>query len=200
MSLTPDEAAKSLREATETEMRSREAYGYSLSAPHLFMWGAVWMVGYSATAFLPQAISGWIWLSLIAGAIVGGFVITRSQHGKKPSAKTASISRRIGGTIGIIYAFTAALYLVVRPTWNLHDAASYWALSKMVAAYWPLLFSAIYGAVGLWVGARYSILGAFIATATLGGFFLLSGQHFLVWMAVVGGGALFLTGFWMQKA
>ena len=143
MSLTPDEAAKSLRDVQSAERRSRQAYGYSLSAPYLFMRGTIWMAGYSATAFLAPRFTGWIWLGLIATGIIGSCAIGRRQHSNKIGVEAAAINRRMGGTAGIIYAFTAALFFVLQPTMNVHDAASYWMWNKVV----PILAFAIFRAV-----------------------------------------------------
>jgi hypothetical protein len=200
MSLTPNEAAQTLRDVQSAERRSRQAYSYSLSAPHFIMWGIVWMLGYSASAFAAPRIAGFVWPALILAAVIGGFVITHWQHGGKKDADAAQIGQRFGATIGIIYAFSGALYYILMPTWSIHDPASFWTWHKMIAAYWPLLFSAIYGVAGIWAGLRYGILGAFVAIATMAGYSLINGYLFYVWMAAVGGGALILTGLWMRKA
>jgi hypothetical protein len=66
-----------------------------------------------------------------------------------------------------------------------------------MGAYWPLLLSAIYASMGLWMGARYILLGAFLAAATLAAYLFFK-EFFFVWMAVVGGGSILLTGLWMR--
>ena len=66
-------------------------------------------------------------------------------------------------------------------------------------AFIPLIISAIYAGAGVWVGLRYVVLGAIIATLTLFGFFEIQ-QHFALWMAAVGGGGLIVAGLWMRSA
>jgi hypothetical protein len=47
-------------------------------------------------------------------------------------------------------------------------------------------------------GTRYVVSGIAVAALTLAGFFLLK-QHFLLWMAAVGGGAMILAGLWLRR-
>ena len=68
-----------------------------------------------------------------------------------------------------------------------------------------LLFGAFSAAVvasafgGLWLGLRLVVAGTVLGLLTLGGYFLLR-DYFLLWMAVVGSGALLLAGVWLRRA
>ena len=62
----------------------------------------------------------------------------------------------------------------------------------------PLLIGAIYAGAGLWLGSRFVITGLVIIALTLGGYFYLH-DHFLLWMAFIGGGGLVLAGFWLRR-
>ena len=56
-----------------------------------------------------------------------------------------------------------------------------------------------YALIGLFFNApRLTIAGAVVAALTLGGYFYLP-SHFMLWMAVVGGGSLILAGVWMRQ-
>ncbi len=68
-----------------------------------------------------------------------------------------------------------------------------------IAAFIPLLMAALYVIRGLWSGWRYSAIGIGLAALSLGGFFFLH-HYFLLWMALVGGGTLILTGLWLHRA
>jgi hypothetical protein len=138
MSLTPDQAADSLREIERTRRRSASARGYANSSPFLVMWGVIWMIGYTISDFAPH-YSGWVWLALTVAGFLGSMAIGRARA-------------RQG---------------------NPHPGINKYA------------------------GMRF--LGTFVAIAalTLGGFFFLP-AHFLLWMAVVGGGALVLAGLWLR--
>ena len=183
MSLTPDEAAQSLKSVTEVQRQSRQLYGYRFSAPFFFVWGLVWVFGYSASAVIRDYRINWIWLGLILAGIVAHSVIARSQIGRNPRA-----SWRNGAIFGVIFAFTIALFSVMHPRNALQ-----------VGAYWPLLFAAIYTSIGMWAGPRYVVAGVVLFLATLIGYFFLP-AYFFWWMAAFGGGTLILTGVWMRRA
>ncbi len=187
MSLTPDEAALSLREVDAIEQRSRELHIYRNSAPHCLIWGAVWVICYGTTALAP-AYANYVWWTLpnigwLSSCAVGYF------QGKHRSRRKGSW--RYGALMVIILltalAIGAVVALPLRPL----------SYAKLGALY-PLIFSAVYAGFGLWIGIRYIALGAFVAAATLFGYFVLY-EHFPLWMAIVGGGSLILCGLWMRR-
>jgi hypothetical protein len=179
--ITTREATDVLREAATTERRSAEAYNYSRSAPFLILWGLIWIAGYGGTAGLPGRDSNWLWLVLfIIGTAISVWIGNNRADGRSRNGW------RAGLMIVIVVAFTAALISIMHPTDPIQ-----------VGAYWPLLLSAIYASMGLWLGLRYIFLGAFLALATLGAYFFLK-DFFFVLMAVAGGGSLLLTGLWMR--
>lgn len=187
MSLTPDEAAASLREAEQTEHRSREMQIYRNSAPHCFIWGTIWLICYGTTGLAPR-YAGYVWWPLVIGGWLSAMAVGFYQGRTRTRAER---NWRIDALMGIIFIASFALGAVVAfpggPSSGLRIGALY-----------PLIFSAIYAGFGLWVGIRYIMLGAFVAIATLFGFFVLR-ENFALWMAIVGGGSLILCGFWMRR-
>jgi hypothetical protein len=186
--ISTQQAAEALKEAAIAEKRSRSAYSYSQSAPHCFVWGAVWFLGYGAEALmsmahLPGIWVGWWWMALSFAGAAASIVIGRGQ-----SARNGRPSWRFGVLFLIIWLYFFASFSVMHP----HS-------EQQVGAYIPLLFAAIYAAIGLWLGLRYILVGAFMAAATLGAYFFLR-DYFFFWMALVGGGSLILTGFWLRRA
>jgi len=148
----------------------------------------VWLLGYGAEALIPRAHPawawlGWWWMGLSLAGAVASIVVGHSQNVRRPGR-----SWRISMLFMIIWIFTLALFAVLHPGSDLQ-----------VGAYFPLLFAAIYAAIGLWMGLRYILVGIFMAASTLGAFFFLR-EYFFHWMALVGGGSLLLTGFWMRRA
>jgi len=179
--ITSQEASSALREAATTERRSAEALSYGRSAPYLILWGLIWIAGYGGMTVLKGPNVGWLWLILSAVGMGISIWIGNSYVESRGRA-----GWRAGLVFVIIAAFTFALFSVMPPTSELQ-----------VGAYSPLLLSAIYAIVGLWRGTRYILLGVFLAVVTLGAFFYLK-DFFFIWMAVVGGGSLLLTGLWMR--
>lgn len=182
------EAASVLKEVAATQKRSAEAYSYSQSAPYRFVWGAVWLLGYGAEALAPRIHSAWVWLGWwwlalsLAGA-AASIVIGRLQ-----GRRNGRSGWRFGALFLILWLFVFFSFAILHP----HS-------DRQVGAFFPLLFSAIYAAIGLWMGLRYILVGVFMAAASLGGYFWL-GDLFFGWMALAGGGALLLTGLWLRRA
>ena len=69
---------------------------------------------------------------------------------------------------------------------------------RQTAAFVPLVVATSYVLGGIWWGTRFVVAGIVLAALTLGGFFLLT-EHFLLWMAVVGGAALLVGGLWLRR-
>jgi hypothetical protein len=175
------EAASVLKEAEATERRSRQAYSYSVGAPHFFIWGVAWIAGYGGTALAGDA-ANWIWAGVVLLGTAARFVAGRARQGAD-----YAFGRRLA-LLGVIYAFSIGLF------------ALFWPMNGLqVAAYFPLLIAALYAGFGLWIGMRFIVMGAILAAATLGGYFFLP-HHFLLWMALAGGGALILGGVWLRQA
>lgn len=186
--ISTEQAAEALKEAAAAEHRSRAAYSYSQSAPYFFVWGTVWLLGYSAEALVPLAhLSrswvGWCWTGLSLAGAAACIVIGRRQ-----AVRNGRPAWRIAVLFLIIWFYFFASFSVLPP----HN-------EQQVGAYIPLLFAAIYAAIGLWLGLRYILVGMFVAIATLGAYFFLR-DYFFFWMALVGGGSLVLTGFWLRRA
>jgi hypothetical protein len=194
MTLSPDQAAQSLKEIEKTERRSAEAHEYAMSSPGFILWGLIWAVGYTGTYLLPNygfvhGIS-WLWFGLVVIGIIGSSILGRRRYrnlAPEAVAKARAIGFRWGMTMFVFYAFIAATFAVMHP----HNPA-------VSGAFIPLLIAAIYSVWGIWQGLRFLYAGIALAILTLGGWFFLP-QYFLLWMAAVGGGSLVLVGLWLRK-
>jgi len=177
---TPNEAAAVLKTADATERHSAEIYWYSRSAPHFFLWGAAWMMGYLGCALRSDLFDTIMPIAIWSG-VAGSLIISLMGRGSRNYN-----SRRIAAAFAVMWIFTYALFAIFPPN------------PLKIGAYFPLLFSALYAGVGLWLGLRYVVAAVFLATATLGGYFLMR-DHFFAWMAFAGGGILILTGIWLRR-
>ena len=176
-SLSPDDAARSLSEIEKVEARSGRALGYQFAAPHFFLWGVVWMLGYGLSDLRP----GWskfAWPILILAALVT--IVLLPRPAKRGGWRAAVL-------LLVLLGFVAATFAVLGPVSD-----------RQQAAFIPLIVAAIQIWAGLYAGLRYALAGAIVAALTLGGYFLLR-EHFLLWMALVGGGGLILTGIWFRR-
>lgn len=182
MPLSPAEAQDALRDISRAERTSAAAYGYRHASPHLFLWGLIWVIGYGASYVRPQWAEIWPVLALIGAA--GSFWI----GGKTKPAARPGFDWRYAATALAIFGFIGALFAVMPP----RDP-------MQLAAFFPILVALFYALMGIWTrGVRMLVAGIVIAALTLGGYFFLP-QYFMLWMAVVGGGALILGGFWLRS-
>jgi hypothetical protein len=189
MTLSPHEAADTLRDIAAVESRSHRLYGYRLASPHLVLWGLLWAAGYGLTEPWPQ-FGRVIWAAVVAVGLVAGFLITlrSTSRGSDRTGATPRFYWRFPAIALTAFAFVFASVAVMSPV-----------SPRQVSAFIPLVVAASYAVMGFWVGLRLTVVGAVLAVLTLGGFFLLP-THFGVWMAAVGGGALVLGGLWLRSA
>ncbi|HEY4944163.1 MAG TPA: hypothetical protein VII56_22235 [Rhizomicrobium sp.] len=190
MPISRDEAAESLKKIEQAQSRSFTAYGYKSAAPFFFIWGAVWMIGYSAGDFWP-AYNGRVWPALLLLAFIASAIVGRN-YGRKDTPDARARSNRIGlrmvATWVAIFVFIGVVMNVMHPK-----------TPAQGAAFVPLLVAAAYTILGIWMGVRFTIAGIAIAALTLGGFYFLQ-PHFQLWMAAVGGMTLIATGLWLRRA
>ena len=186
MSLSSKEAAETLSDVERASRRSARAYGYNRASPHLIIWGLCWVVGYAGTyLFLPQ--SNLIWAATVVAGMIASFVAGKTMSCSADAKTGAQHGLRMFGLIAIAATFMAATYAIMGPIRGMQPAA-----------FPALVVATAYCAVGLWVGVRYLVLGALVFALTLAGYFYLQ-QYYLLWMGVVGGGALIVAGLWFRK-
>lgn len=179
----PQEAANALREIAHAEQHSGQAYHYQKAAPHLFLWGVIWIIGYAFTYVRPHWYFLWFVLTVI-GVLVS-FWIGHLAHTKDSQA---SFGWRYGASFVAVVLFIVALFAILPPRSGLQ-----------VDAFFPLLVAIWYVLLGIWTRAiRVTVLGLALGLLTVGGYFWLQ-HYFLLWMAGVGGGALILGGFWLRR-
>jgi hypothetical protein len=184
MTVTRDDAQQTLREMTQTVRRSSAAYSYYQSAPHLLLWGVIWVVGYGLSYWRPQLWE--LWPILCAAGIAGSVTIgmrMKAHQGAvrdlRPIATVVAVTLLIGALFAILPAY---------------------AIGRSAGAFFPLLVAFYYALIGIWAHAvRMLILGVALAALTLAAFFLIPG-FFPLWMAIVGGGGLILGGLWLRSA
>ncbi|HEX4028329.1 MAG TPA: hypothetical protein VHX18_11980 [Rhizomicrobium sp.] len=187
MTLSSDQATESLKEIHRTGRRSRQAYGYANSSPFFVLWGVIWMIGYTGTDLYPRH-ANLLWAALMVAGVLGTIVIgrARAQAGDPHPGINHHAGWRFLATWVAVGVFIAA-------TFTIFGHASH----EQQAAFTPLIVALIYSVAGIWLGVRFLVTGIAVAALTLGGYFFLH-EHFMLWMAAVGGGALVLAGLWLR--
>lgn len=184
MALSRTEAADALREIDHAERRSFSAYGYKSAAPHLILWGLVWLVGYGGTYLFPP-YSNWVWLSVVA---VGVIISTLMGMAAKPKGSQKFSWR-------IFFTWFAALSFIISVL-----AIFYPFTGKQIGSLFPLVIGWAYVILGVWMGGRFAIAGLLIVALTLFSYFQLPPAPFVLAMAFLGSAILIGTGLWLRRA
>ena len=176
MPISRDEAADALRDISQTQRRSGQAFSYSSASPFLLLWGVLWFIGYGGVDVVPK-FAGWLWLAI---AISGSFA--SALIGMRIKSEPQRFSPRIFFTWIAALAAVNSIFVIMRPVSGMQ-----------IGAIIPLLVGWSYVVMGIWMGARLAVAGLVIVALTLFGFFYIP-VHFALWMAAVGGSALTLAG------
>ena len=188
MSMTPADAAASLKEIERTRRRSASARVYANSSPFLMMWGVIWVIGYGVSDLAPH-YAGRLWSVLLIAGFCGSTLIGRMRA--QAGNPHPGLNRHAGLRFLACYV---AFIVFIASTYALFGGAR----PEVQAAFIPMIVALIYTIWGIWIGVRFLVTGIVVAALTMGGFFFLH-DHFLLWMAFVGGGSLVLAGLWLKK-
>jgi hypothetical protein len=182
MNISKQEAQESLAEIESVIAQTRRAIAHGGTGTILIVWGIVWILGYSASQFIPTR-AGSIWLALVLVGIAVSWIF--GARGK-PQA-TGGGFRRVGLAWMILFGYAIVWIVLLQPT-NGNAVGAFWATVPMFA----------YVVGGMWFGRFFVWLGLIVTALAVGGFFLLP-KWFDLWMAVTGGGALILSGAYIRK-
>jgi hypothetical protein len=183
MTISKDEAASALREIDLTTTRSETLDLYRRAGPILMIWGVIWTVGYVAMGLLPPQQWGSAWLPIdVAGIAATIWWMRRVRSHAKAGGELRSWM-----ATGAILLFILMTLYVFRPV----KLEAMLVFPGLIAG----LVYMVYGMVRL---PRLAVIGLFISLGAFLGFVFL--QPWLAfWMAAVGGGGLFLGGYWARK-
>lgn len=183
MHLDPQDASRALAEIDSAAARSTQLQRYRGLAPHLMLWGAIWMAANLVTDLWP-ARSGLAWLLLSLLGTAGSFVLSTraARHHARPGH-----GLRWALTLLAIVAFEVLAFTILPPL----DG-------RQQDAFLSLMWTCLYMAIGIWVGWRLSVIGA-IATALIVLAYLHLPAHFFLFMGCVTGGSLIAGGLWLRR-
>lgn len=190
MNLSPEQASSALNDIAGAQRKVAIFTGYERGAPQFWLWGTIWLVGYSVTQFLPR-YAGWAWLALNVLGFAAAAGLARA--GIDPAGATAETARRAKNMqarhvlyVGLaFFLFIVATFVVFSPT-----PAQYGAFPALLVGF-------AYSVAGIWSGVRWLVAGISLSALTLIGYLYVP-QHFMLWMAIFGGGTLIASGFWMK--
>ena len=192
MNISREEASSSLREIGQAHQRSTAMQNYRHFAPHMLVWGCIWLLANSLCDFFPEK-SGLIWpVASIFGVIVSLANRKRvrgSVVGSATSVPGSMLAQGWRWMLGsaTLFAFFVATFSVLPPHSNI-QATTFISLFFMFAYM-------IYGALA---GLRVFFIGLIATVAILYGYFSLASHQYL-WLGVCAGGALIVGALWVRK-
>jgi hypothetical protein len=197
MEITQEQARDELNEIELTIERTRKKIASGSMGPIVMVWGVVWMLGYFAMyLFEPRGgepsqyphfslILTIIWMVLIMTGVGTSYFI-----GAVKSATRSPSSRRMGWFWFFLFIY-ADLWMVLLWPWNHYQMHAFAAVLVMFA----------YIVMGLWFDSILLWVGLAVTSLIMVGFYVfLFKPTFWLWMAVLVGGSLAGTGFYIRRA
>lgn len=189
MSVTREAAAQALAEATEARRRVSRLQGYRGLAPHVILWGAIWIVANTVNDLLPGH-DGAVWLALALPGLVASMVIgaRTGRRWREPGETAKGESARWALASLALFAYFSCVLSVMAPV-----------SGAQAGTYISLTFAAAYVFLGIFSGWKIALLGVVMGAVLLAGFF--SGlPHMQTLGGCIAGTAMILGGVWMRRA
>jgi len=178
LTVSRHDAAAALREIEQAQAHSANLDDYERAAPHFLIWGVLWAAAYTLNDFFPRQ-GGPIWAVVVPIGVIAGLFAMRGER--------KGVRWRYAAAMGAVFVFLISAVVIMWPV-----------SERQIAAFIPLIVALAYVLKGIWSGIRYVGAGIGIAALTLVGFLLVK-NHFLLWMAAVGGTSLILAGVWFRR-
>ena len=183
MSLSKAEAEDALGEIDRVIARTRRAVATGCCGGLLILWGVIWLLGFSASQFLPDH-ANYLWAALdSAGFLASWFLGARSQRSTR-----GGFGLRIGLSWLALFLYATLWLFILRP--------SDW---RFFGAYPATLAMFGYVLMGLWLDRYLLWLGLAVTAASLLGILCVP-DWFNLWMGVIGGGSLIAAGIHIRKS
>jgi len=186
LDINPNEAQESLQAIQQMMKKTKHMISSSGAYRFLFLWGAIWLVGFLASQFIQSALAGYIWACLnVIGGLTSAFIGIRMGRVVRNESGPSGI--RIGAFWWALMLLCALSILVVWPIdWKQFSML----IILFVMAGW-IAMALLFKAVSVWLGI------AIIALAFVG-YYLLP-DFFFLWMAILGGGGMIAAGFYVRS-
>jgi hypothetical protein len=187
--ITQDEAKEALADIDQVARQTRRAVAGGPMGTNLLLWGIIWIIGFILSYLFPGH-TGRIWWVLTSLGL-GGTVLAGFHHHRRGIVHSEQALKVLGQIslfwlAAITYALTLGFLIRV----------SHWVdqLALIVC-----IMMLAYVVMGIWLRSPLlSVIGLVITVATLVGRVCVPPQAFLLWMAVFGGGGLFLPGLYLK--
>jgi hypothetical protein len=186
MTVDRDEANALLNDVAGIEDRVRELLIYSRVSDYLFLWGVIWLGGFTANYFLRDS-SGPLWIGLQLAGLAGTvIVVTRHMRYRPEGERNYFVVLRAAISMLAIVGFGTLWLALLDMGW------------REQITFWPTLLAFLLFMFGLWVGRSLAIAAVVLFVLALTGYFV-AGNYLHLWMAAVVGGGMIAGGFWLRR-
>ncbi len=189
MEVTKEEALDALGEARDAAARTRRMLADAGTSAVLMVWGAIWIVGFLLTQFLP-GVAHWAWLPLDVIGIAATFVILHRSPVRSPAGRPLFVFWLMLGVYGFLWVMLIAAA----------SPRSVTVTEEQMTAYGVTLIMFAYVVMGLWLRSALLFWLGLGVTAVATAALFLAEPYFAVIMAFAGGGALLGSGIGMRVA
>ncbi len=187
--ITQEDAQASLSTIRDVRIQTQRAAISTYASPMMILWGTLWIIAFTATHFYIEHAYHIFTAMDVVGIAVSAIIFYQLFHSKAPFREDPS--ERIGWRIA---AFWILLFVYVTIWLSLLAPFNGMQCNAFIST--AVMFA--YVVMGLWFDSRFMIvLGLVVTVATLVGFYLLK-PYYCLWMAVMGGGAIFGTGLYIR--
>jgi hypothetical protein len=187
MNVSPTEAEEALAAIQTMMQKTRRLISSSGAYFFLIIWGAIWLLGFLNSQFLPVNTAGYVWMGLdILGGILSAVIGVRLNRGVRSTAPTTS-GKRIAFFWLLLFFYCVAAIGVAWPV----DG-------KQLAMFIILFVTVGWIAMGLLLSFASVWWGLALLALSLIGYFLLPGIFYLL-MAFLGGGGMIALGIYARN-
>jgi hypothetical protein len=186
MQITPNEAEESLAAISFMMQKMRRTAANGGAHYFLILWGMVWFFGFLGSQFLPDKITGYIWLVLDILGGFGSWLIGMLLNRRVRNTSVSVTGRRIGFFWLTLFIYCMLTVWIAMPL-NGKQLAMFIIIFVMVG--WI--------AMGLLLSFSVGRFALFITAVAFAGYFLFP-EIFYLWMALLGGGTMIGCGLYIR--
>ena len=179
------EAARALNDIERIVSRVRQSRTYEIASQMMILWGVLVFTANIATWLWPHGAQ-YYWLALYVLGIAGSFAISAANQAST-GVRSFDMRMLIAFLMFIAFGFLCA-----------HVLGDF--TPRQQGTFWTVYFMLFYALAGLWFGTAFVGIALTITALTLVGYFFVTGDAFLPWMAVVNGAGLVVGGLWMRRS
>lgn len=184
MTVDRDEASALLGDVESIESRIRQLLIYSRISDYLFLWGAIFALGFTCNYFW-RAYAQDLWYVLEIVGLLSTIAIV-AWHRRRATTPGLLVFARTAISVLAVVGFGTFWIVTLDMGW------------REQVTFWPTLLSFVLFLIGLWIGRAVALSALAIFAVSLTGYFV-AGPYLHLWMAAATGGSMIAGGLWLRR-